>query len=262
MKNEVDEFLQGLDQAPEDPFQPTTEDPFANTPVEEKQEESVEEDAAEATPLPFHKDPKVQRYVEKQIAKALEGLPQQRSVEREFREDTAATVGDDEVMDVLTRIIGNDTPEKVSAAKDLKKVLSGLEEKGAQRALQQLDAQARERDFADREAEEELDNYFEAIEDTYGVDITSNAPAAARTRSEFVDFVKRISPKNADGEVTEFPDLVQAYDIFKDRKQAPARPNRAKELSSRSMARSTDASTAPVTGKSWKDVDRLFDKLK
>ena len=247
-KSEVSEFLDGLDKPQADPFQ-TENDPFA--PEEETKEETVEEEKEEK-PIPFHKDPKVQRYVEKQIAKALENVKPTET--QTFTKET-----EDEITDVLVRIIGNDTPEKLSAVKDFRKALGSLEERGAQKALAEFRAQAERASEEDRQAQEELDSSFEDIEETFNVDLSSNSPTARKTRSEFVDYIRKIAPKNAEGEVTSFPDIPAAWEEFQERGRRTPQASRAKELASRSMTRSTDASQAPAQGgKSWKEIDKLF----
>ena len=249
--SEVDQFLGDLNENEQDPFKNEAADPFAGQSVENKEE--VEEDEK---PLPFNKDPKVQRYIEKEIAKALRNdtRPPQ-VVERTSNRDE-----EDEGEVLLTRIIGNDTPEKVAAVKDFRRYLAGLEDKGAEKALSHLEAKQQAAAEEEAKASQELDDSFEAIEDQYGVDITSSKPQARKDRADFVEFIKRISPKNSDGDVIEFPDLVEAFDVFKLTRQT--QPNRARELASRSLSRSSDASKVPQTqGTSWKDVDKLFSKL-
>lgn len=253
MPNEVDEFMKGLDEEVQDPFTPNTEDPFAKADVVGETKKQEDE---EAKPLPFHKDPKVQRYVEKEITKALEKVKPVEVI-KESKEEG------DEIVEVLTRIIGNDTPEKLSAIKDFKKVLGGLEEKGAQRALREIEERQNRLTEEDQQAQSELKQGFEDIEETYGVDITSNAPVARKTRDEFVEYIRKIAPKDSDGEVSAFPDLIASFEEFQERKKnVPAANSRAKDLSVRSMARSTDASKAPVTtDRSWDAVDKFFSKF-
>lgn len=213
------------------------------------------EDAKGEKPLPFHEDPKVQKYVEKQIAKALKGIQQAPQPEQK-QEQT-----EDELTDVLVRIIGNDTPEKQSAVKDFRKVLGSLEEKGAERALAKLQADADAQAEADREAQETLDASFEEIEETYTVDLSSNTATAKKLRSDFVDYVSKIAPKNSEGKVIVFPDMQAAFEEFQTARK-PAAATRAKDLAARSLARSGDASQAPKqTDNSWKGVERLFSKL-
>lgn len=250
-KNEVDSFLEDLkDEPDQDPFQPTTEDPLALEEVKKEDQEIDEK------PLPFNKDPKVQKFIEKEISKRLA------TVKPTETEKFAEEVGtDDEAIDVLTRIIGNDTPEKKAAIKDFHKVLSGLEERGAQKAIAQLERQAEQERQQDVDAENELTQGFETVEEEFGVDLTSNSPTAKKTRGEFINFITRVAPKDEEGQVIEFPDFEETFKLFQETRQN-SNSSRAKQLSSRSMTRSsTTSNTQPVSGKSWKDVDRLFSKF-
>lgn len=223
---------------------------------EEPEEEklTVEEDS-EAKPLPFHKDPKVQRYVDKQIEKALKDV---KPAERQFRQD----VEDIKLPASFIKLVGNDTDEKVQVLKDLSNYFGTLKGEARQEFLDEMKQQQQQQTDADTKAQDELDTYFEEIEETYNVDLSSNSATAKKMRSDFVEYVRKIAPKNDEGEVTGFPDLVASFEEFQDKgKRAPSN-NRAKELASRGMARSTDASTAVPTGRSWKDVDKFFGSFK
>lgn len=255
-KNEaVDDFLGDLGKTAEDPFK-ADEDPFS----QEETKPVIEEDAAdEEKPLPFHKDPKVQKYVDKQIAKALET---HKPTEVQQFAQSLKDDEQDEVMDVLTEIIGNDSPEKIAATKRFKRMLEGLEEKGATRALAQLQREADSRTKADEAAERELTDGFESIEEEFGVDLSSKAPQARKDRAEFIEYVKKIAPKNEYGEIKEFPDFLGTFESFRDSRKTVSQPNnRAKDLAARGMSRSADASAPQATGKTWADIDRLFSKL-
>lgn len=250
-KSAVEEFLGDIGKSQEDPFKST--DPFA--PQEETtQEETIpaEEDKAEKQ-MPFHKDPKILRFIEKEVAKRTP----------KPSEEIRPSQDGDEVTSVLERIIGNDSPEKVQAVKDFRKVLGGLEEKGAQRALAQLQQQADQERQAEVQAQEQLDNSFEEIEESHSVDLSSNTPQARKLRSEFVDYIRDIAPKNEDGEVASFPDIPAAWSRFQRNEQRAAPTNaKAKELASRGMTRSTDATVAPKqVDKSWRGIDKLFGNL-
>ena len=247
MNNEENEFLQGLNQADQQ-FE-ENESLFGEQPPKEEAEE-------EEKPLPFHKDPKVQRYIQTEIEKAQKSQP---SVERQFIEDTKQD--DDEGTAILERIIGNDTPEKVAAIKDFKKYLSTLEEKGADRALSQLQKQEEEARQEEAQASEEIEQGFEDIEETFGVDISSNTPTARKTRNEFIDFIKRVAPKDSEGNVVALPDLTETFELYQSTQTKPSN-TRAKELATRSMARSNNTSEAPQEKDvSWKSVDKWFGSL-
>ncbi len=257
-KNEVDEFLGDVKKdSNEDPFKQESEDPFASK--EAKTDKVEDEVVADEKPLPFHKDPKVQRYIQKEIEKVTKGGTRISETEK-FVKDTNDK---DEADEILTRIIGNDTPEKIQGIKDFKRLLNGLTEKARNEALESIEARQQEEVQQEQQAQEELEQGFENIEETFSVDISSNTPVARKTRNEFIDFIKRVSPKDADGEIIAYPDFEETFKLFQERtaKTAPSN-SKAKELASRSMSRSGDASNAPKQkSNSWDDVDRLFSKL-
>ena len=255
MSNEVDEFLSGLKgEQNGDPFAPQSEDPFENTSATKEVEGETEEDEK---PLPFHKDPKVQKFIEKEISKRLSEIKP--NEEQRFKEEVVDK--EDEITDVLTRIIGNDTPEKLSAIKDFKKVIMEREDRGAEKALQAIQAQQQEEQEVYKEAENEVEQGFENIEETFGVDL--DAPQSSKMRNNFIDFVQRISSKDEDGNIVEYPDFTESFQIFQEmnKKTMPSN-SRNKELASKSISRGSDASNAPVSGgKSWKDVEKFFNRL-
>lgn len=251
-KSAVEQFLGDIGQPKEDPFK--SADPFA-TKEEVKPDEDNEE--ADDKPVPFHRDPKVLRFIEKEVGKRITQTKPSAEVHTARQDDT------DEVTAVLERIIGNDTAEKVQAVKDFRKVLGNLEDKGAQRAFEKIQEQSQAQVERERQAKEELDESFESIEETYNVDLSSNTSHARKTRTEFVDYIRKIAPKNEEGEVSSFPDIPAAWEEFQERSKRIAPSNtQAKALASRGVARSTDASAAPkTTGRSWRDIDKLFGNL-
>lgn len=249
-KSAVDDFLGNLNEPEKDPFQ------IDDTVFGDKSAKT--DDVAEPKPekaLPFNKDPKVLKFIEKEIEK--------RASKIEPAPRTENTQTDDEITSVLTRIIGNDTPEKVAVLKDFKKVLGGMEERGAQKAIEQLQSNEKKmreaQEAAEAEAQSELETGFEDIESQFNIDLTSNTAQAKKARGEFVDFIKLVAPKDEFGEVKEYPDLVETFKLHQNLKKANAQPSRAKELASRSMQRSGGAADSrPLGGQGWDAVDRLL----
>lgn len=240
-KSAVESFLSELDTKDDkQPFENNQEDPFPQEVPEETGEVVREE-----RPLPFNRDPKIQKYIQKQISKHLEEL-------REEREERPETIVDD---DYYARLIGNDTPEKVAMIREAVARDERMLQEAEERAFDRLSAVEQQEVQADQEAEEELEDAFESIEETFDVDITSNNAIATRTRHEFVSFVERIAPKDRNGDIVDYPDMVQAFETFSDLRKSTATPSRAKELASRSMARSSEAPSA-------KDIKGLnFDNI-
>lgn len=255
-KNAVADFLGEFGNKGEskDPFKENQADPFAS-PVEVP--EAKVEEGKEEKPLPFHKDPKVQKYIEKEISERLANFKPEPAKEAQPQADTR-------MDEVLTRIIGNDTPEKIQGIKDMKDLLTGLTGKAKAEAIAELEARQNEALEADREAERELENAFDNIEESYDVDLTSRNPLAVKLRQEFVSYVERIAPKDRNGDIKDYPDMNAAWEDFSERRKLTAQPNRAKELASRSMARSAEAgsgTTIPVNKHAFQRSDEFLESL-
>lgn len=248
-KNVVEEFLKknGKDELPEDK-------PFADVTLEPKVDEQLnKEEIPEEKPLPFHKDPKVQRYIKKEVEKLTQGMTA--GQKEEFKEKVENRP---DLVAAFTKIIGNDTQEKVDALRLLGQTVADLEAKAGS-AIAEREAERK----AEREAEDELETGFENVEVNFNVDITSDAPQAKKTRSEFIDFIKRVAPKNQDGEIVAYPDFEETFSLFQEFQKKTAPANRAKELSGRSMERGGEAPANPLPAdQSWKGVEKHFATLK
>lgn len=217
--------------------------------------EEKETEEAEDKRLPFHRDEKVQRYIDKEIEKRLKFT--QPSAEQQFRKEVTEEL---DLPPALVKLVGNDTPEKREALKGLADHINSMTDKAQEKFLQRMQEQEEQSREEDSAALSELNQGFEDIEESYGVDLSSNIASAQRNRSAFVEYLRKVSHKNEDGEVDQFADIPAAWEEFQERNRPS--PSRAKELASRGMTRSTDSGTATPQGKSWKDVDRYFAKIK
>lgn len=227
---------------------------------EEKKEELAEEvveEVEDEKPLPFHKDPKILRFIEKEVSKRAESFKP--SAEQQFRKDINEDIN---LPKSFIQLVGNDTDEKKQVLKDLSDYFGTLKGEARKEFLAELEQQKQQEIEADTKAQEELETSLEQIEENYNVDLSSNSASAKKTRGEFLDYVRKIAPKNEEGEVIAFPDLISAFETYQEMNKRTAPASRAKELASRGLTRSTDASTAVPSGRSWRDVDKFFDKLK
>lgn len=249
--SEFNKFLGTLGEDDKNGFEEQTEDPFAHLNAEEPIAEPAEE-----KPLPFNQDPKVQKYIAKQVAKALADRPEPVATVREaLNEDTTS------VVEAFTAIIGNDTPEKLKALKSLETALGNVDQRASQKAVEKLD-EIRNRETAqDRLAEKELEEAFDEIEDSYGVDISSNNAIAKKTRQEFVTFVEKIAPKDRNGDIIDYPDMNSAWETFSQIRKSNTVPSRSKELASRGMARSTETPMGPQKRVTFDDADTFIESL-
>lgn len=244
-KTAVESFLGELDNKDQDIFNQDSKilDDTTVTPKEEVVEE--------VKPLPFNKDPKVQKFIEKEISKRL----------AEFKPEAPAEKTPAVDDDYYVRLIGNDTPEKVAMIKEAIARDERMLQQAEERAFNRLSQREQEEVMADKQAEEELENAFDAIEENYDVDITSNNPQAVKTRQEFVSFVEKIAPKDRNGDIVDYPDMQSSWETFQEMKKSTATPSRAKELANRSMAKSTETTNQAPERMNWNKVDEFMDKL-
>lgn len=213
--------------------------------------EGKEEVEVPEKPVAFHKDEKVQRYIDKQVEKRLKDF--RPSAERTFKEEVLQ--GEPKFISSLEKIIGNDTPEKIQALKDLKEDWGSLSKQAKQEALQSvLEAQqeAEEKEQAEiAEAQDELEEGRDEIESTIGKPLTD------RQWNAYKDFLLDIEPK---GGYQEYPDFPKTFEYF--RNSVSRKSNaQAKTLASRGMERSTPSNIEAPKGGSWKDWEAEKEKL-
>ena len=232
------------------PFEENLQDPFGQT-VEVPENREVPEEK----PLPFNKDPKVSKFIEKEVEKRLKDYV----VTETKPNDKPLTTEED---DYYTRLIGNDTPEKIAMIKEAKMRDERMLHMAEERAFNRLSQKEQEDIKAEKEAEAELESAFESIEETYGVDISSNNPLAKKTRQEFGAFVERIAPKDRNGEIVAYPDMTSAWEEFQEKKKNNQQPSRAKDFASRSMSRSAETTVQQQPKASWDTADAFIETLK
>lgn len=249
----VDEFLGDLaNNGSQDPFSQTPDDLF-EAPQEPKKDESLEEEKVEK-PVPFHKDAKIQRMIERQVEKRLA----ERTVEtpvREEKQDSESPYGD-----ILKEIIGDDTPEKRNAIDKFNRTFLDREERIAGSIRQESAQEAQAEAQAEAEADDTLANGFENIEESFGVDLY--APENKKLKGQFIDFIKKVAPKDADGEIADFPDIEGTFETFQSLRQRNSQTERGKDLASRSIERGSN-SAAPTLKEqpTFDNLDSLFEKM-
>lgn len=248
-----DDFLAGLrDSGETEPLDQKEEDPFASLNKEEAKVEVAEE---KEEVIPFNKDPKILRFIEKEVARRI---PQERVEEKEVE------VQDDHIdklINSFTKIIGNDTPEKVTALADLKEALANSDERAAQKAYDRLDEERQAEVAIEAVYDNKLSDGFDDIEEETGVDLY--APQNKKLRIQFIDFIEKVAPKE-DGEISELPDIGETFKAFVATKRSSGQTQKSKDLASHSMERSDGTATeAPTTGRlTWDNVgDKIRDRL-
>lgn len=251
--SELQTFFDGLDKdnSNEKPFD--VSDLFAKK--ESPQEEEVTKDTEETVPVeenvPFAKNPKLEKYIQRQAKKLVQeelskmGTP---SEVETFKKEVASDYGSTPSLKWLNAY--GDNEQSRLAWEIHKEDLAEAEAKAEQRALSKFQESLQEEKQAQKQFESYISDSLENLEDEYGIDLTSNSPKAKKERSEFLDLVGKLSPKDSEGNVTGYADFNEAFNIYQSIKvkQAPSEvTNEKKQLASRSMAKSTDvASKQPI----------------
>lgn len=150
---------------------------------------------------------------------------------------------DTTVDDRLLRMYG---PENAEAAKLHMELLNDFGKKAEERAIQRMQESQAEATRKQVEFEKFIDDELESIEDQFDVDVTSDSPAARKARKEFLSLVQKLSPKDTNGEIANYADFHEVWDIYQSRQEAPVQDaSRAKEIAARTMQKPGSAAPLP-----------------
>lgn len=232
MPNETkieDDFLAGLDNGTTDPFTPQDNDDLF---PEDKTDGNTVVATTDAKPVPFAKDGKIQRYIERRVEKLIKDFKP--SAQETFVKEVTSG-GDEKIVSALTRLVGNDTDEKRAVLEELKSAFGDLKGQAKQEAIKEFIASQQESQKEEQrelaEAHDEIEDGFEDIESHYGIELTE------KQKSAYKDFLLKVEPR---GGYQEYPDFVETFQVFKDYVKANRPSNaQAKQLASRGMERSS-----------------------
>ena len=125
-----------------------------------------------------------------------------------------------------------------------------MTEKAKQAALQELDSRGEQDNEAQKEADDEVDEFLESAEDE-GLDISDE-----NTRNGLITLMERMSRKYDDGNIKEFADSEAVIETFKELQKRQG-SGRARELASRSMARSGESQPSKLPQNA---IDRFMEE--
>lgn len=154
--------------------------------------------------------------------------------------EARATSEEADYLRSVERIYGTDSPEAIMATDILKKAILGAREDAAREAIEYMQEQRADEVRALREADSQLDDIVDELEEVYGVELTDPQERA------FFQLLERMSPKDREGNIIEYADAHAVWDVFKDRLQRKPE-SRAKDLSSRSMNQSGASKESKLT---------------
>lgn len=246
-ENELDDFLGNVN----NDFSQDKENPLDVEGTEKHSEKTTQEVEEKEEKLPFNKDPKVQRFIEKELSKRLAGI--------EERINQVSSKGDTEDEDdYYVRLIGNDTPEKIAFIKEAKAREERQIQLSEERAYQRLISERDREEAQEREVEDMLANSIDEIEEEFNIDLTSKDPVAKKTRVDFLKYVEKIAPKDEDGEIVYLPDMRSTFETFQELRKKASTNERAKDLASRGTTRSGDVTNTPSQRITFDNIDELL----
>lgn len=200
-----------------------------DTKVDEKKIDENPELAEESVKDRRHKRLEAKLQLERESNIALSARLQAIAEAKESQEVPA------EYLKSVERIYGTDSPEALAATELLKNALRGVKEEATNEALTKFRAEQKASSEAINKETKELDSMLDELEDDYNVDLTSDK--AEPLRKAFFKTLERLSPKDAEGNVTHYADHRAVWEEMQT-KINKRTETRAKDLSSRSMVNS------------------------
>lgn len=142
----------------------------------------------------------------------------------------------------LVQLYGEDNTVAAKLHMDL---LRDYADNARKEAMEQMEAQQLAATQEREQLESFIDSELEAIEDEFNIDITSDAPAARKSRREFLEMVEKLSPKDERGIVQGYADFGATWEMYQARREKPVdTTNRAKEIAARTMTHSPGSADA------------------
>lgn len=235
--NEVDKFFKGL--ASEDT---TKADIFGEKkPVEKTEVESEDDKPKNRHSRRWEAKYQLERESGIELAAKLKITTDALNAVTEsqkFQKSVGSDV-EDEGLKSWLKIYG-DKPEHREAYNVMKNNIIGpvaQEARDLREQLEEINTREERASKKVKEYQSKVLEEFEKIEDKYNIDITSDSESAEKTRNEFIELIKKLSPKDADGNITSYADIDGAWDIYQSKKSTSEPVNQVRnQIASRSMA--------------------------
>lgn len=237
MSNDVENFLKEINQGEAFVDATPTETEALSVKADEKVEEIV----------PFHKDERFTRTrqelkteretrqkLEQEIEQLKKARPSEDSYFDERKQEWIKTFGDDETSKAQADYFSNRDRLLIEKAKA------------------EAIAEFEQRTTSEKKEVDQWNTYvqsqLEELEEERGIDLTSSQAESKRT--EFMEFLQDISPKDSNGNIVQYVDMGKAFDLFQ-KAITPRKDNtERKEIASRSMDK-----TNTETPKTYQQVD-------
>ena len=238
-ENEVDKLFSDL------PSQDKQEaDIFSEKPKVEAEVPAKDTDEEEGRKNRRHRRLEEQLTKERESNIALNERIKALSEAQDFTREFIKKDRDEDLDPDLIRVFG-DTPEGKEIARIMEKKMESVTSRAEERALEKLLAQRSQEDNEVKQYESLIDSQIESVEDEYNVDLSSGTPTAKKARKEFLDMIVKLSPKDEEGNITNYADFQSTFEVYQSTIEKP-NASRNKELASRSMQKSGQADTAAL----------------
>ena len=241
MTTELDKFFEGL---PSEDKQ--LADVFNDKPKEEAPVQGEEpEDDGEVRKNRRHRRLEEALQKERESNIALAARIETLSEVQKFTQETTKT---GEVPHEWIALYG-DTPEARRAWEMEERLISRAKEEAKNEALEEFENRQNKVVQEQKQYESLIDSELESLEDTYNVDLTSNAPSARKARREFLELVQSLSPKDEAGNIADYADFGSTFEVYQKTRQSEKSSetsNKQKELASRSMQKPGGDSNIPT----------------
>lgn len=231
------------------PLDPNATDPDEE-PVDNDEEGQYEDEYDEAEFAQYKpRNRRERRLQEKLEAERNSAMQLAQRLEAMTGAQRAVTNEEADYLKSIERIYGTDSPEAEMATQLLKQAFTGVLNDAEQRAYNRLMQQQEQETNAVYEAEAELDEIIDEIEDVYGVELSPEHEAS------YLQLMERMSPKDRNGEVIGLADPHAVWEVFTERSQSRSNSgNRARELADRSLTGSSSPSESTLND----DVHQRF----
>lgn len=212
--------------------------------------------------LPFNKNPKIKRYIERQTKKMLE----QELEKLGTRETVTESKPQTKEIPAEWLMAYGDSDQSVQAWKIQQDLIAQAVERAKAEALNEFQSSIEQEKQAEKQFEEFISESLEDLEDTHGIDLTSDSPAGRRNRAEFLELVRRVSPKDTEGNVVSYADFNEVYSLYETtRRRDDDVTAQKKSVAGRTMSKSNETRimdpNAPKTNVTFGGiVDSLFNK--
>lgn len=141
------------------------------------------------------------------------------------------------------------------AAKLTSEILRDTAAQARQEAIREFKEEQSRALAEQKQYESMIDDKLEDLEESFNVDLTSNAPAAKKARREYLEMVQKFSPKDEQGNITSYADFDSVFEMYQSSKKQPSQ-SRSKELADRSMTNSSPNSQSQ--SKEEKERERAY----